>query len=165
MFFTRANHNEKERKETEAGRKTRLTFRWKYDDKGNKSLVQDEEIDRDAEIQSYLEETKIENIINRAAFDPSIVQKLGAQLNDAEPQDFTSMPSTLAEAQNIMIQAEQTWDKMPREIKQKFDNDVNKFIAGFGTADWMEALGLNQKPVIDEKTEVKKEVDEKTVKE
>ena len=41
MFFTRTNHNEKERKETEAGRKTRLTFRWAYDDKGNKSLVQD----------------------------------------------------------------------------------------------------------------------------
>ena len=151
MFFTRANHNEKERKETGAGRKVRLTFRWAYDDKGNKSLVQDEEIDRDAEIQSYLEETKIENIINRAAFDPSIVQRLGTQLNDEEPQDFTNMPSTLAEAQEMMIQAENTWNKLPREIKQKFDNDVDKFIAGFGTADWMEALGLNQRPVIEEK--------------
>lgn len=151
MFFTRANHNEKERKETEAGQKVRLTFRWAYDDKGNKSLVQDEEIDRDAEIQSYLEETKIENIINRAAFDPSIVQKLGAQLSDAEPQDFTNMPSTLAEAQNLMIQAEQTWDKLPREVKQKFDNDVNKFIARFGTTDWMKALGLDQEPAIEEK--------------
>ena len=161
MFFTRANHNEKERKETEAGKKTRLTFRWTYDDKGNKSLVQDEEIDRDAEIQSYLEETKIENIINRAAFDPSIVQKLGAQLSDTETQDFTNMPSTLAEAQNLMIQAENTWNKFPSEIKQKFDNDVNKFIARIGTADWMETLGLNQKTVIDEKPMDK----EKTVKE
>ena len=151
MFFTRANHNEKERKETEAGRKTRLTFRWTYDDKGNKSLVEDEEIDRDAEIQSYLEETKIENIINRAAFDPSIAQRLNAKLNEEEPQDFTNMPSTLAEAQNLMIEAEQTWKKMPREIKQKFDNDVDKFIATYGTADWMEALGMSQKPVIKEK--------------
>lgn len=156
MFFTRANHNEKERKETEAGQKTRLTFRWTYDEKGNKSLVQDEEIDRDAEIQSYLEETKIENIINRVAFDPSIVQKLGAKLNDAEPQDFTNMPSTLAEAQNLMIQAEQTWDKLPREVKQKFDNDVNKFIAKYGTADWMKALGLEQEPAIEEKPNVEK---------
>lgn len=159
MFFTRANHNEKERKETEAGKKVRLTFRWTYDDKGNKSLVQDEEIDRDAEIQSYLEETKIENIINRAAFDPSIAQKLYSQLNDSEPQDFTNMPSTLAEAQNLMIQAEQTWDKLPREIKQKFDNDVDKFIANFGTVEWANALGLIQEPVVDEKTKV----DEKPV--
>ena len=151
MFFTRTNHGEKERKETEAGKKVRLTFRWAYDEKGNKTLVQDEEIDRDAEIQSYLEETKIENIINRAAFDPSIVTKLGAKLNDEEPQDFTTMPSTLAEAQNMMIEAENTWNKLPREIKQKFDNDVDKFIARFGTADWMEALGLNQKPGVDEK--------------
>lgn len=154
MFFTRANHNEKERKETEAGRKTRLTFRWTYDDKGNKTLVQDEEIDINAEIQSYLEETKIENIINRAAFDPSIVQKLGAQLSDAEPQDFTNMPRTLAEAQNIMIQAENTWNKLPREIKQKFDNDVDKFIAKFGTDEWANTLGILQEPVVDEKTMV-----------
>lgn len=161
MFFTRANHNEKERKETEAGRKVRLTFRWAYDEKGNKSLVQDEEIDRDAEIQSYLEETKIENIINRAAFDPSVVQRLGAQLNEEEPQDFTNMPSTLAEAQNIMIQAENTWNKLPREIKQKFDNDVDKFIARLGTAEWMEALGLSQKPVIEEKPVVEKMEGEK----
>ena len=157
MFFARANHNEKERKETEAGKKTRLTFRWTYDDKGNKSLVQDEEIDRDAEIQSYLEETKIENIINRAAFDPSIVQKLSAQLNDAEPEDFTNMPSTLAEAQNLMIQAENTWNKFPREIKQKFDNDVDKFIATMGTKEWADILGILQKPVIDEKPVVDKE--------
>lgn len=151
MFFNRTNHSEKERKETEAGKKVRLTFRWTYDDKGNKSLVEDEEIDRDAEIQSYLEETKIENIINRAAFDPSIAQRMSAQLSDEEPQDFTNMPSTLAEAQNLMIQAEQTWKKMPREIKQKFDNDVDKFIAKFGTADWMEALGLNEKPMVEER--------------
>lgn len=151
MFFTRANHNEKERKETEAGRKTRLTFRWAYDDKGNKSLVEDEEIDRDAEIQSYLEETKIENIINRAAFDPSIAQKMSTRLSDEEPQDFTNMPRTLAEAQNLMIEAEQTWKKMPREIKQKFDNDVDKFIANFGTAEWMKALGIIQETAVEEK--------------
>lgn len=161
MFFTRANHNEKERKETEAGKKVRLTFRWTYDEKGNKTLVEDEEIDRDAEIQSYLEETKIENIINRAAFDPSIAQKMGARLSDEEPQDFTNMPKTLAEAQNIMIEAEQEWKKMPREIKQKFDNDVDKFIAGFGTADWMEAMGLIQKAVIDEKPVVEEMKGEK----
>lgn len=152
MFFTRSNHKEKEREATEPGKKTRLTFRWAYDDKGNKELVPDEEIDRDAEIQSYLEETKIENIINRASFDPAIAEKLCAQLNDEEAQDFTEMPSTLAEAQNLMIQAEQTWDKLPREIKQKFDNDVDKFIHNFGTVEWANALGImTQKPVVDEK--------------
>lgn len=151
MFFNRSNHNKKKREATEPGKKTRLTFRWEYDEKGNKNLVPDEEINRDSEIQSYLEETKIENIINRASFDPAIAQKLCAQLGDEEAQDFTEMPSTLAEAQNLMIQAEQTWDKLPREIKQKFDNDVDKFIHNFGTIEWANALGLmTQKPVVDE---------------
>lgn len=147
MFYTRTNHGEKERKATEAGRKVRLTFRWKYDDKGNKYLVEDEKIDCDAEIQSYLEETKIENIIQRASFDPSIAQRLGASLGDGETQDFTGMPGTLAEAQNLMIEVEQTWDKLPREVKQKFDNDVDKFVHGFGTVEWANALGFIQKAV------------------
>ena len=67
------------------------------------------------------------------------------------------MPSTLAEAQNLMIQAENTWNKFPREIKQKFDNDVDKFIATMGTKEWADILGILQKPVIDEKPVVDKE--------
>ena len=55
-----------------------------------------------------------------------------------------------------MIQAEQTWDKLPREIKQKFDNDVDKFIANFGTIEWANALGIIQKPVIEEKPVIDK---------
>lgn len=50
--------------------------------------------------------------------------------------------------------AENTWNKLPKEIKQKFDNDVDKFIAKFGTVEWANALGILQKPVVDEKTMV-----------
>lgn len=155
MFFGRSNHNEKPKENTEPGRKTRLTFRWRYDEKGNKYLEKDEEIDRDAEIQSYLEETKIENIIQRASFDPSII--LGGTLTEAQAVDYTNMPTTLAEAQNLMIDVQNAWNKLPREVKQKFDNDVDKFIHSYGSMEWASALGFTEKnkPVIEEKKEEK----------
>ena len=43
-----------------------------------------------------------------------------------------------------MIRAEQIWDEVPKEIKLKFDNDVDKFIASFGTVEWAKNLGIYQ---------------------
>lgn len=71
-----------------------------------------------------------------------MAQSLGATLGDGEPIDYTEMPTTLAEAQNLMIQAEQTWDKLPSETKQRFDNDVDKFIHDYGTIEWAKKLGI-----------------------
>ena len=34
--------------------------------------------------------------------------------------------------------------KIPKEIKLKFDNDVDKFVASFGTVDWAKNLGIYQ---------------------
>lgn len=139
------------KEESASGDKIRRTFRWKYDSEGKKELILDEEVDRDAEIQSFLEETKIENIIRRATFDPEVAQKLGATLGNAEPIDYTEMPTTLAEAQNLMIQAEQTWNKLPSETKQRFDNDVDKFIHDYGTVEWAKKLDiLKEKPPADD---------------
>lgn len=141
-IFGLANVREVPKEASASGDKIRRTFRWKYDNEGKKELTLDEEIDRDAEIQSYLEETKIENIIKRATFDPEVAQRLGASLGDGEPIDYTEMPETLAEAQNLMLMAEQTWDKLPSETKQRFDNDVDKFIHNYGTIEWAKKLGI-----------------------
>lgn len=43
-----------------------------------------------------------------------------------------------------MMRAEQIWDEVPKEIKLKFDNDVDKFIASFGTVEWAKNLGIYQ---------------------
>lgn len=141
-IFGLTNTREMPKETSASGDKIRRTFRWKHDNEGKKELTLDEEIDRDAEIQSFLEETKIENIIRRATFDPEVAQRLGARLGDSEPVDYTEMPTTLAEAQNLMIQAEQTWDKLPKETKQKFDNDVDKFVHDYGTIEWAKKLGI-----------------------
>lgn len=128
---------------TEAGESVRRTYLWENNEKGEKVLRLDQIIDQQAEIDSYLEETKIENIIRRASIDPNIAARIAPDLGRGI-QDFTETPHTLAELQNIMIRAEQIWNEVPKEIKLKFDNDVDKFIASFGTIEWAKNLGIYQ---------------------
>ena len=130
-------------KPTEAGESTRRTYLWEFNKKGEKVLTLDQVIDQQAEIDSYLEETKLENIIRRASIDPDIAARLIPDMGNGI-QDATEMPENLMELQNIMLRAEQIWDEIPKEIKLKFDNDVDKFITSFGTVDWAKNLGIYQ---------------------
>lgn len=144
---------------TEAGESARRTYLWERNEKGEKVLKLDQIIDQQAEIDSYLEETKLENIIRRASIDPDIASRIAPDLS-SEIQDFTEAPHTLAELQNIMIRAEQIWDEVPKEIKLKFDNDVDKFIASFGTVEWAKNLGIYKEKQADGKTPEPTEVTE-----
>lgn len=145
-------------KPTEAGETVRRTYLWEINEKGEKVLKLDQIIDQQAEIDSYLEETKLENIIRRASIDPDIAARLVPDIGKGI-QDFTEAPENLAELQNIMLRAEQVWDDVPREIKLKFDNDVNKFISSFGTIEWAKNLGIYTEPEKPKKEEPRKETE------
>lgn len=137
-------------KSTDPGENIRRTYLWERNEKGEKILKLDQIIDQQAEIDSYLEETKLENIIRRASIDPNIAARIAPELGGGI-QDFTEMPHTLAELQNIMIRAEQIWDEVPKEIKLKFENNVDKFISSFGTEEWAKNLGIYQEKQVEEK--------------
>ena len=130
-------------KPTEAGETVRRTYLWERNEKGEKVLKLDQTIDQQAEIDSYLEETKLENIIRRASIDPDLAARLVPDIGNGI-QDYTEAPENLAELQNIMLRAEQIWEDMPKEIKLKYDNDVDKFVADFGTVEWAKNLGIYQ---------------------
>ena len=130
-------------KPTEAGESVRRTYLWERNEKGEKVLRLDQTIDQQAEIDSYLEETKLENIIRRASIDPDIAARIKPDIGGGI-QDFTEAPQNLAELQNIMMRAEQIWDEVPKDIKLKFDNDVDKFIASYGSVEWAKNLGIYQ---------------------
>ena len=136
---------------TEAGESVRRTYLWERNEKGEKVLKLDQIIDQQAEIDSYLEETKLENIIRRASIDPNIAERIKPDIGGGI-QDFTEAPHTLAELQSIMLRAEQIWEEVPKEIKLKFDNDVDKFIASYGTVEWAKNLGIYQEKQTEAKT-------------
>ena len=148
-------------KPTEAGETVRRTYLWERNEKGEKVLRLDQTIDQQAEIDSYLEETKLENIIRRASIDPDIAARLVPDVGKGI-QDYTEAPQTLAELQNIMLRAEQIWEEVPKDIKLKFDNDVDKFIASFGTVEWAKNLGIYQEKQTETKaTETAEETEAK----
>jgi hypothetical protein len=132
-------------KPTECGDKMRRTFLWVMRKDGTKTLEVDREINQQEEIDSYKDETLIENIVRKATLDPNLFEALSYGMNDGTFTDTTNMPTTLAEAQQIMIDIEQRWNLLPKEIKAKFENDSNKFISSFGTETWMEAMGIISK--------------------
>lgn len=138
-------------KPTEAGESVRRTYLWERNEKGEKVLTLDQTIDQQAEIDSYLEETKLENIIRRASIDPDIAARIKPDIGGGI-QDFTEAPQSLAELQNIMMRAEQIWDEVPKEIKLKFDNDVDKFIASYGSVEWAKNLGIYKEKKDEPKT-------------
>ena len=88
-------------KPTEAGETVRRTYLWEINEKGEKALTLDQVIDQQAGIDSYLEETKLENIIRRASIDPDLAARLIPDMGGGL-QDATEMPKNLMELHNII---------------------------------------------------------------
>lgn len=61
--------------------------------------------------------------------------------------DLLGMPSTLMEAYQIQQRASDAFETLPSEIRQKFENNFVKFLAGAGTPEWFEALKISKDDV------------------
>lgn len=68
--------------------------------------------------------------------------------------DFTEAPKTYAEALQMQIDGKRAFDKLPVELKKKFDNDYHKFLASAGSDEWLEKLEAvmpKEEKVVDDK--------------
>lgn len=108
------------------------------DKKGHKTLKKVGEHDIYEEIQSFLEETKIENILARAAAGDlnALNQRTGLYI------DVTDSPKTLAEAQNAILKLGNYFDSLPADIRAKFDNSKEKFVQEYGSEEWLNNMGF-----------------------
>lgn len=122
---------------------------------GHKTLVPSGKTDRYALVQSHFEETKIENILKRATLDPTVFNQRIGQYGD-----FTEMPKTLAEFQQMALDMEHAFNELPVDVRKKFDNSVDKFIHDAGSKEWFEKLGNKIDPVLEKVEEVKETVTE-----
>lgn len=94
-------------------------------------------------IQSHREECEIENIIRRA------VEGDYTALNAAQGiyTDITNCPSSIAEAQQFIINQKEEFEKLPKEIKAKFEYNANIYMAEMGNdvESWLDKMGLKEK--------------------
>lgn len=151
IFYTR--YNRPKTIENETGTNFDKVRTMIIDENGHKKLVITGETNRYEKVQKHKEECLIENILAKATMDPSILNQKEGKYFDA-----TEMPKTLAEAQNKIIAVKQEFEKLPVEIRAKFDHSPEKYVQEYGSKMWGEALGIIKEQTKEEPTnEEKKE--------
>lgn len=109
---------------------------------GRRELVRDREVDIYNLIQSHREECEIENIIRRAVEgDYNALNAINGTY-----ADITNCPSSIAEAQQYIINAKAEFDKLPKDIKAKFEYNPEIYVAEMGgnTEGWLEKMGFKE---------------------
>lgn len=63
-------------------------------------------------------------------------------LNRSTPMygDFTSMPSTYAEALQLVIDGEREFMQLPLDVRNQFDNDFRRWFAQAGSDSWYDRM-------------------------
>lgn len=119
---------------------------------GRAQLVKDGQTNRYEKIQSYKEECMIENILAKATVDPTILNQRKGMYGD-----FTKMPKTLMEAQNMTLRINAEFMKLPADVRSKFGNSLDNYINSYGSTEWAKNLGIFKEVKEDKGTEIKEE--------
>lgn len=99
---------------------------------GTIELVEIGKENTDDYIQSFEEVTDMSFILAKLeSGDLSVINKRQPFYGD-----FTEVPKTFAEVLQLRIDAQNMFDRLSADVKEKFDNDVNKFLATAGTEEW-----------------------------
>lgn len=138
-FRTQFNRPETDRYFTNAGERIETRHSAHIDSNGRRFLSKDKPIAVYDMIQSHKEECEIENIIRRA------VEGDYNALNAKEGvfMDITNCPSSIAEAQQYIINAKEEFENLPKSIKQKFEFNPEIYIAEMSgnTQGWLDKMG------------------------
>lgn len=101
------------------------TYGEEIDKDGKVHVVETGKTNLYEKIQASKDETLVYNILDRFnAGDVSVLQK-----NQGYYGDFTDMPKTLAEAQQLLITAENYFNSLPLEVRKEFNHSFSEFLA------------------------------------
>lgn len=123
-----------------------------YDDNGVLQLRENGKKNLYQEIQSHKLSCDIHYILKRFANgEMDVLSKVQGAFGD-----FTNLPKNFAEVMNLTIDAQNHFDSLPVEVKQKFDNNFVQYMQSFGSDDWAMKVGLvKDQPAVSSESEVK----------
>lgn len=121
---------------------------------GIKKLIPIGKKDVQAEIDSYRESCDINVIVARfmAGDENALNQVQGFYA------DMKSMPKTYAEWFERYQECENMFNKLPVDVREKFNHSVTEFWSEFGSEHWLDALTINTPSAPDE-SEVKEDAE------
>lgn len=103
---------------------------------GEIKLVESGKDDIKAMINSFRDSCDMSFILQRLAVgDTSVLNQRVGMFGD-----FTQMPTTYAEALQLVIDARREFNALPLDVKNSFNNDYRQFLASAGTPEWEEKL-------------------------
>lgn len=126
---------------------------------GRRKLIKDNPKPIYEMIQASREQCEIERIVKRAMNgDLSVLNAMEGQYID-----ITGAPSSLAQAQQIIIDAKRKFEELDTETKKKFDNNVEIFIAEAGSKEWLDKMGITEQIELKKQAEAHKAEYEKNL--
>lgn len=121
-----------------AGSKIVLEHREEISLSGKRVLIRDRKVNVYEKIQSSRESCEIQTILRRAAEgDMGVLNMVNAQY-----LDITGAPTSLAQAQQFVIRVNNEFEKLPKEMKAKFNYNAQEYVAEYGTETWADKTGL-----------------------
>lgn len=125
------------RRYSEPGDWTHIEYESKYDLDGNLVLKEIGKTDTYAEIQSHADSCNINLLIARyKAGDENALNRVQGYY-----ADISNIPD-IHSVYNTIKSAEQDFVKLPQEVKEKFDNNFEKYLFMVGTDDWYSKMNI-----------------------
>nr|CDL65858.1 unnamed protein product [uncultured bacterium] len=116
----------------------KVVYSPRYDENGVLDLQPTGEENLYDFIQSHAQSTDIHVILDRfASGETDVLSQIQGFYADA-----SDMPKTYAEVLNAVIAGEQTFDRLPVEIKQKFGNSFSTWLSSMDNPDFAERMGF-----------------------
>lgn len=121
------------------GRRMHPVYAVKIDDHGHKTVYQTGEHDQYADIQASRPD-EMRSILERALKGDQGAL-LAIQQRHGFYADVSNAPKTLAEMQQLILDATHDFELLPAEIREKFENNVNQFISEYGSPVFAQKMG------------------------
>lgn len=140
----------------ESGSPIHIQYDGFYDDFGRVKLREVGKINLYDEIQSHADSCDIHVIMAR--YKNGDVEALSQR--QGFYGDILNMPKTYAEALNNMHELERQFYRMDPEVRDKFGNSFEQFLAASNQSDFLDRIGIKAEKAVVEKVEkaVKEEV-------
>lgn len=139
MCKFRTRYEPHDRVHAAVGSRDHQLYLARYNDDGVLILVPNGVENIYERIQSHKMSVDINYILERfAAGDVDALSK-----HQGSYGDFTVMPKTYAEMLNQVIAGEETFNRLPLEVRAKFGHSFSQWITSAGTDEWNAAMGIN----------------------
>lgn len=117
---------------TEPGSPERIIYSAKVKPDGSLQVVPSGKENIQDKIESFRDQTDMCYILKQLALGNADV----LTVHPGQYGDFTKAPSSMAEALQLQIDAENAWKGLPVDLRAKFDYDMTKWLVTAGSDEW-----------------------------